>query len=197
MKILGVIGSPRKGSNTTLLLERLLAGASSQGAETVTIQPARMCIAPCIAFEGCYNAGRCVVQDEYQTAYDMILDCDALVIATPTYFGAMSAQVKAFVDRCQCFWAMRDIVKAPMPPGPAGAQRRGMLISTCGMPRMEMFEGARTTFRFLMRSLRAEYWGELLVPRCDNVGDVLQYPDALLRAEDMGRRLGRGLSAGN
>lgn len=122
MKILGIIGSPRKRSNSTALLQQVLAGAQAEGADTQTIVPAKMKIAPCIACEGCYKTGRCVVKDDYQAVYDMILACDARLLATPVYFGAVSAQVKPFIDRAQCFYAMRDVLKAKVPAGPAGAR---------------------------------------------------------------------------
>jgi multimeric flavodoxin WrbA len=192
MKILGIIGSPRKGSNTTILLEELLGAARQAGAETQTIAPAKMKLAPCIACEGCYKTGRCIVKDDFQLVYDMILASDALVLATPVYFGAVSAQVKPLIDRIQCFWAMRDVVRAPMPPAPAGAPRKGILIATCGMLRAEMLTGPRLTFRFMMRSLQGEFWAELTRMGMDAPGHIRQDQAAMERARDLGRRLACG-----
>jgi multimeric flavodoxin WrbA len=164
MRLLGIVGSPRRRGNTTILLEQLAAGVIAGGGEANLLRPAEMNIAPCIACEGCYRSGRCVVLDEYQSVYDAIIDCDALALATPVYFGGVSGWAKPLIDRCQCYWAMRDILHASMPAGPARQARQGILISACALDRPRMFDGVRTTFRFLMRSLQGTVRAELLYP---------------------------------
>ena len=195
VKILGIRGSPRKRANTTALLERLLAGAQAEGAESQVITPWEMQIAPCIACEGCYKDGRCIVKDDFQLVYDLILDCDALVLATPVYFGAVSAQVKPLIDRCECFWAMRYVVEAAMPSGPAGGQRKGVLIATAGQDLDQMFEGVRLTFKFLMRSLQGEVYAELLYGGYDDQDAIRKNSIAMNRAYKVGRRLALGLGS--
>ncbi len=193
MNILAIIGSPRKRGNSTLLLEEFLAGAQAAGAQSEIIRPWKMKLAPCIACEGCYKTGRCVVKDEFQAVYDQIIAADALVLATPIYFGGTSAQVKPLIDRGQCFWAMRDVVKAPMPPAPGGRPRRGVLIATSGIRRDEMFDGARRPFAFWMRSLQGEVWGELVRSGLEDQGEILQDAPTLELARQMGQRLAAGL----
>ena len=100
-KILAIRASPRKRSNTMALLEQLLAGARDEGAQTQVITPYKRHIGPCIACDGCYKDGRCVVKDDFQLVYELIVNCDAVVLSTPIYFGAVSAQVKPLIDRCQ------------------------------------------------------------------------------------------------
>jgi len=196
MRILAIIGSPRGRANTSILLRQLLAGAEAEGATAEVITPAKMQIAPCIACEGCFRDGRCVVMDDYQNVYDMIRDSDALVLATPIFFGAVSGQVKPLIDRCQCYWALREVVRAPMPPSPAGTrERKGVLISVSGIDSMKMFEGARTTFRFLMRSLQGRVWAELLYPGVEGPAEIQERPAALERAYTLGRRLALGQEA--
>lgn len=195
MKILAVIGSPRKRSNTTILLNELVAGAESAGAEVQTIVPFKMNIGPCIACDGCYKTGRCIVKDDFQQVYDTVLDTDVLVIATPIYFGAVSAQVKVFIDRFQCFWARRDIAREPMPPGPAGKPRKGVLIAISGIDKPIMFQGARTTMDFVMRSLEGEMYAELAYGGYDEREAIRENDAALARAREIGRRLALGLDA--
>jgi multimeric flavodoxin WrbA len=193
VKILGIKASPRKRANTTALLEQLLAGARSEGAEAQVITPWEMQIQPCRACNGCFEEGRCVVKDDFQLVYDLILDCDALVLATPIYFGAVNAQVKPLIDRCECFWAMWDVMKGSVPPGPAGNQRRGVLIATAGQDREIMFGGARVTFDFLMLSLQGEVYAELLYGGYTERDAIRKNPTAMSRAYRVGRRLALGL----
>ena len=191
MKVLGIRGSPRRGSNSTALLGHLLAGARDAGAETELITPWRLQIKPCLACDGCIDDGRCVIDDDFQHVRDSILSSDALVLATPVYFGAVSAQLKALIDRCQSFWNQISILKKPLPPGPAGNPRRGVLIATAGQDREIMFAGPRVTFDFFMRSLQGEVFGELCYGDLDEPRAVTQDRSAMGRAYKMGQTLAR------
>jgi len=71
--VLGIAGSPRRGGNSDLLLDRALTGAAEAGANVERIVVARLRIAPCIACDGCWTAGRCVVQDEFQDVYEKLI----------------------------------------------------------------------------------------------------------------------------
>ena len=193
MKILAIKGSPRKRANSTALLEQLLAAAKAEGAEARVIEPWELRIEPCIACEGCFQSGRCIVKDDFQQVYDQILDCDALVLATPVYFGGVSAQVKPLIDRCQSFWAMRYRLKATMPPGPSGIQRKGVLIATAGQDREIMFDGPRGTFGLLMHSLQGEVYAELLYGGFDKRGAIQKNIAAMRRVYQVGQRLALGL----
>ena len=194
MRILGIKGSPRNGSNSTALLEKLLDGARSEGAETQVIIPWRLEIKPCLACDGCVDDGLCMVRDDYQGVHAQILASDALVVSTPVYFGAVSAQLKSLIDRCESFWNQTYILKEPLPPGPAGGRRRGVLIATAGQDREIMFAGPKVTFDFLMRSLQGEIFGELLYGEMDEPGAVAQNETAMAQAFAMGQALARSVA---
>ena len=194
MRILGIKGSPRNGSNSTALLEKLLDGARSEGAETQVIIPWRLEIKPCLACDGCVDDGLCMVRDDYQGVHAQILASDALVVSTPVYFGAVSAQLKSLIDRCESFWNQTYILKEPLPPGPAGGRRRGVLIATAGQDREIMFAGPKVTFDFLMRSLQGEIFGELLYGEMDEPGAVAQNETAMAQAFTMGQALARSVA---
>jgi multimeric flavodoxin WrbA len=193
MRILGIVGSPRKRSNSTALLEKLLAGARAAGGETRLIRPADLDIAPCLACGGCSRCGCCTVQDSFQEVYDEILGSDALVLATPVYFGAVSAQVKPLIDRCEAFWTATYREGIDLPPSPAGRRRRGVLIATAGQDREIMFQGPKITFDFLMRSLQGEVYGTLLYGGVDDPGALSRDEAAMARAYEMGWRLAQML----
>ncbi len=106
--ILGINGSPRKDGNTDFLLKTALKEASSEeGIVTDTIYLREYKINPCLGCFACCNepvAGSdkpCVVRDGMDTIYPKLKECDALIIASPVYFGSMTAQTKAFMDRTE------------------------------------------------------------------------------------------------
>jgi len=47
----------------------------------------------------CFEVGSCVVQDDMQELYGMMDRADGIIIGSPVYFGSVSAQTKAVMDR--------------------------------------------------------------------------------------------------
>ena len=95
MKVLGVVGSPRKDGNCDVLVKEFLDSAD---ADTEYIFLNHKKLFGCNACMACEN-GDCVIDDDGNDIIKSLLDADVLVFATPIYYGQMSAQAKAFVDR--------------------------------------------------------------------------------------------------
>src|SRR5271157_279277 len=100
-KMLVVLGSPRKNGNSTILANKLVEGATEAGAEVETIFLQGMKIAPCNACDACRKNPKagCAIKDDMIPLYKKIERADAIVLASPTYWFNMSAQMKAFIDR--------------------------------------------------------------------------------------------------
>lgn len=103
MKILGIVGSPRKNGNTAMLIQTALKGAANLGAQTETLFLADYDYIGCTACESCREGTTCAVQDDMQLIYPRLLEADAIVLGSPTYYYNVSAMVKAFIERCYCF----------------------------------------------------------------------------------------------
>lgn len=103
MKILGIVGSTRKKGNTATLVKEALEGARSEGVETDLIYLGDYVIQDCTGCEACKDTYKCVVDDDMQKIYPLLLEADAIILGSPTYFYNVTAQVKAFIDRCYCF----------------------------------------------------------------------------------------------
>lgn len=101
MKIIGIVASPRGArGNTARLLQVVLEGAESQGAEVeVVFLPGRT-VLPCKACDTCHKKGRCPQKDDFESIKEKILRSDGLILASPNYIFSVSAQMKAFMDRC-------------------------------------------------------------------------------------------------
>ena len=100
-QVLIAIGSPRRKGNSTILAQRIAAGARAAGAEVETVRLHDLEIRPCTACNACRkdSADDCVLQDGMQGLYPRLRACDALVIASPIYWFTVSAQTKLFLDR--------------------------------------------------------------------------------------------------
>ena len=101
MNIVSVIGSPRGTTGATAaLLKIVLEGAESQGAHTEMIAIKGQEVKPCRACDSCHKIGSCPQKDSFATIKEKIDKADGLVLASPNYIFQVSAQLKAFLDRC-------------------------------------------------------------------------------------------------
>jgi len=101
MKILSMVASPHgaKG-NTAALIRLVLDGAESEGADTETIFLPGGTVLPCKACDTCHKKGVCPQKDDFEAIKQKIYESDALVLGSPNYIWSVSAQMKAFMDRC-------------------------------------------------------------------------------------------------
>jgi multimeric flavodoxin WrbA len=99
MIVLGITGSPRKNGNTELLMQEVLRAAETEGCETELFRMSERKVSPCDACHTCFETGRCKIHDDMQELYDMLERADGIVLGSPVYFGSVSAQAKAVMDR--------------------------------------------------------------------------------------------------
>ena len=185
MKILGINGSPRGGGNTDILLDKVLEGAVSRGGETEKIFLNELRFSPCQECENIKDDGSCIVQDDMQEVYGKIKKTDVLVLASPIFFGSISAQTKMMVDRFQCFWRAKYILNKDI-----GFKKiRGAFISVEGSNRQDFFDNAKSIVRNLFAVINVEYKGELFCPDIDGKGAILRHQDCLEKAFDLGKKI--------
>ena len=101
MNILGINGSPRIGGNTDILLDKALEGAKDKGAVIEKIILNTFKFSPCQECENIKDDGTCIVEDDMQIIYKKIEEADAVILASPIFFGSLSAQTKMMIDRFQ------------------------------------------------------------------------------------------------
>jgi len=100
VKIIGIVGSPRKGGNTELLVKEALSAAEGEGAETELILLAGKTIKSCDGYRSCRETKRCHIQDDdLPPIFDKMLQADGIVLASPVYFGSATPEIKALIDR--------------------------------------------------------------------------------------------------
>ena len=185
MKILGILGSPRRGGNSETLLDKALEGARLQGAETEKIVLNELKFSPCQECDGCRVDGNCVVEDDMQAVYKMVDDADALIVASPIFFGSLSAQTKMMIDRYQCMWIARFVIKKVLPR----KKQKGIFIAAGGIDKGDFFKAARQIVKNFFALLEVKYTGDLFCPEVDKKGDVNKKPKCLKRAFELGRNL--------
>jgi len=99
MKIVGILGSARKGGNTESLLDVALQEAQERGISTSRVDLRDKTIRPCDGCMGCTQTGQCVIKDDMQEVYGEIRAADGVIWATPVYYWSMSGLTKIALDR--------------------------------------------------------------------------------------------------
>ena len=186
MEVLGILGSPRRGGNTEILLDEALRGASDNGGSCEKVVLRNLKIAPCLEIYKCREAGVCAIQDDMQELFEKIVQAERLIIASPIFFYSVSALAKAMIDRCQSLWAKKYILKMPVSPI---ADRKGAFISVAATRGKKLFDGVRLTIKYFFDAIDVTYSDELLVRGADAKGEVKNQSEALEAAYVLGRRL--------
>ena len=118
MKIIGISCSPKKGRSTYAAMRICLDAAEAFDAsvETELVELADPAVGPCIDCGICKQGLICGIDDGFSVLIEKLADpsVTGLIVGTPVYFGTMTAQCKAFLDRCVVFrrngWVLRDKV---------------------------------------------------------------------------------------
>ncbi|MDA8407314.1 MAG: flavodoxin family protein [Deltaproteobacteria bacterium] len=104
MKIVAILGSPRSKSNSSGLAGKILEKAKDLGAETEVFALNKLHYKGCQACETCKTKlDHCVLKDDLTQILEAIHTADAVVMASPNYFGEVSGQFKSFFDRTYSF----------------------------------------------------------------------------------------------
>ena len=172
MKVLAINGSPRaQASSTHSMLEPLLDGMRSEGAEATLLHVRELELESCLGCFHCWTQtpGECIHADGMKDAIEAYRDADLVVYGTPLYHGSMSGLLKTFLDRLLPQYEPW-LIPSPHVAGMTGhprrwiGPRRMLLVSPCGFPEFENFDALVFTFRHMAKLHGQEYVGEILRP---------------------------------
>ncbi len=102
MKVVAFNGSPRKNGNTAQGLRMVLDELEREGIETELIQLGGRRVFGCLACGMCHRNrdGMCARKDDdMNELLGKLFEADGVLIGSPTYYGNVSAEVKALIDR--------------------------------------------------------------------------------------------------
>ncbi|MCW4015444.1 MAG: flavodoxin family protein [Candidatus Bathyarchaeota archaeon] len=177
MKVLALIGSPRRGGNTDLLVDQVLEGSRTKGHVARKLYLYDYTISVCSDCRGCKKGDYvCCVHDEMQQLYPLMADADVIVFGTPVYWYGPTAKMKMLLDRLRPFVENKKLVgkrAVVVLPSAEGSKACGPLI--------EMF---RLSFEYLGMELVGKVLGKAY-----EKGEILENKKELDAAYKMGALL--------
>ena len=184
-RVLCIAGSPRRYGNSERLLDSLIAGVESAGGVAVKLVARDSGVSVCLGCNACSKTGACIQRDPMVDVYAALDSADAIAVATPVFFATVPATLKTLLDRCQPYWVRRYLLGEPRP----AHKRPGavLVVGGGGDPFGTACAISPVKSVFAVLSVNAEHVLEVVGP--DKPGDIISEPDALLRAEKIGREL--------
>lgn len=191
MKILAIMGSPRKNKNNDALITNILKSIQEP---TITIEKysvGDLIVKPCIACDACTRNLGCIFNDHMTMLYKKFNEADVVIISSPLYFNSVSAQLKSIIDRCQAIWSSKYVLNQSIID--IDKKRIGFFISTAGMPESpELFSATIPIMDLFFKSINCEYVGNLFVPNID-AHPIIEDQETLSKAHNIGLELKKRL----
>ncbi len=99
MRVIGIVGSPRKNGNTEILTRHALKAVTEEGIDTELITLAGLEIKPCNACMVCQKKEKCSIDDDFFPIYLKMKEADGIILASPVYSGSATALIKGLIER--------------------------------------------------------------------------------------------------
>jgi multimeric flavodoxin WrbA len=204
MKILFVLGNPRKSGYTQTVAGHVLEGMRDVGAEVDVLDLASADIAGCLGCYACWltTPGQCVHHDDMGDILERLYACDLLFLATPVYYYSMSSLMKTFLERTFPLTAP-GIVMTPLgltrnhTRDPERWQHKAMAyLAVSALEGGRNLNGVQETFRLTANGLALDLRGELLRPESYLLEFSLAKPRTVGTIVASLRSAGRELGAG-
>ena len=190
--ILGVSASPRRVSNTEVLMDRALAGAAAAGAEVEHIKLRLYAIGGCVGCESCRKDKICTkLRDGMQLLYPKIERARGLILGSPTHNYNVTAWMKAFIDRLYCYYDFTDDHPRAFSSRLAGQGRRAAVFTVYEQTDPRHMGVTLEALRLPLIPLGYEVTAELAAGGSFAPGAVKKDPELLARMRQMGAELAR------
>lgn len=114
MKVLLVNGSPHKNGSTNRALEEMKKTFEQEGVEAEIFWIGNKAVSGCIACGGCYETGRCVIDDCVNVFKEKAMEADGFVFGAAVHYASNNGNMASFMDRI--FYSNRERARYRLKP---------------------------------------------------------------------------------
>ncbi len=188
MKVVCLIGSPRVGGNTDLLADEFLHTAQDLKAEVKKYYLNQLSYRGCQACMGCKKVKEtCVLKDDLSQVLEDVKTCDIALFCTPVYYGDITSQMKAFIDRTYCYLTpdyITDIAHASR----LSKGKKLVFVMAQGHPDPEQFKDIYPRYEFFLKWYGFDDRHLLRAVGVGNKGDVKSH-SIMSEAKELAQKL--------
>lgn len=176
MKILAILGSPRKG-NSEILLNEATKLCEKKGHKVTIIKACQLKISGCTACDGCKDTGQCIIQDDMDRIYPLLKDSHRIIIASPIFFFGIPGQLKLLIDRCQSLWYEKYVLKKTLQ---TEVKKKALVILVGGMKKGATgVKCAEETLKAFLRTINVKEHQTLSYLGFNEPGEILGHSRAV------------------
>ncbi len=183
MKALCIIGSPRKNGNTTVLVDKIIEGLSIGQADIAKYFLDDLKINFCKGCYSCETHRECVQDDDMGILISEIMASDVIVMASPSYWGGVTGQMKVFIDRCL------PLCNAKTGETPVPAGKLGISVAVRAGSSPSENKHIMESFEHYFRHLNIEPVGSVTAESVDSEGEISNNKEILEKALNLGRAI--------
>lgn len=193
--ILGISGSPRRGGNSDVLVQTILAGAAESGATTQPLALRDVQFSSCVGCERCRKDKACTrFIDGLNVVYPQLEAATGLVMVSPAHNYNITALMKAFIDRLYCYYDFTEDRPRSYSSRLAGQGRQAVVVGIGEQPEHENAMGMTIEMQTQpLETLGYTIVDTLAVYSVFDAGAVKQYEQTMEKAREMGQALSQQL----
>ncbi len=161
MKVITILGSPKKNGKTAQALDLLEGNLIAKGHEVERIPVTDYQINGCIGCFSCFRKKEepgCIQKDDAMFVFERMMQSDVIVYASPIYSFDFTAQMKPLIDRHLC---LTIDFGQPLQTSLI-ANKRVALLLTCGGP-ADVADLTQESFRRSMKLLHGSVIGNYVI----------------------------------
>jgi len=182
MKVVALNASARKDGNTAMLLNAVADELKVEGIETELIQLGGKTVKGCRACYKCFQKQdkHCVVgNDMLNDIIDEMLAADGILLGSPTYFSDVTANMRAFIERCGFVARANNYMMKRKVGASVVAVRRAGAIPA--------FSSMNLFLHYMQMVMPGSSYWSIGIGR--DIGDVLKDAEGLQTMKDLGQNM--------
>lgn len=184
MRAICIIGSPNEQGSTAFLVERVMDGMRAVGIDATMHVLGAMRIGYCDGCRDCETSRRCVHRDDMDILLAGLLESDIVLLASPSYWGDVTGQMKVFIDRSL------PLCNASSGDTPVPAGKVGIAVATRAGSSKGETQHIADTFEHYFGHLGITMVGVLTAEGIDSLADIEHDRVKISEARALGKGLG-------
>jgi len=183
MKAVCILGSPKSNGNTAKILNEIERPLKEQRIDVVRYCLGECKINYCTGCVSCFKNGQCVQNDDVQIIINDLFESNFVIIASPSYWGDVTGQMKVFIDRCTPYCNARHIDRL------SKSMIKGVAVAIRAGRNKAENENLVHTIEHFLGHLNIPLISTFTVESVDTAKDLEAKPEILIAAYDFGKNI--------